>query len=79
MAKKAKTELEGNNTVLFINHARTKFKILRSDTYLVYYSNGNKRIPLDAIRYLPKAFNGSQVEMDSAIKDSLKSKLKLRE
>lgn len=77
MAKKAKTDLLGDTTVLFINHARTKFKILRSDTYLIYYTNGNRRIPLDAIRYLPKMFSGSRIEMDAAVKDSLRLKLNL--
>lgn len=75
MATKAKAELKGDTTILFINAARTKFKVLRSDTYLIYYSNGGKRIPIEAIRYLPKAFSGSHMEMNNAIKTSLQSKL----
>lgn len=52
---------------VFMNRKRTKFKVI-SGQYLVYFNNGNKLIPLEAIQYLPRSFGGSQLEMSEAIR-----------
>lgn len=74
IAKKAETDA---STIVFINTARTAFKMLTGE-YLVYYKNGTRRIPLDAIKHLPEHFGGSPVQMDSAIRKSLEEKLSLK-
>ncbi len=60
--------------VLFINRKKTSFKILNEDKYVIYYKNGNKRIPIDALALLPQNFGGTEFEMNEAIKKSLESK-----
>jgi hypothetical protein len=52
---------------VFMNRARTKFKVI-SGHYLVYFNNGKRLIPLEAIQYLPKNFGGTQLEMSEAIR-----------
>jgi hypothetical protein len=52
---------------VFMNRKRTKFKCI-SGKYLVYFNNGSRIIPLDAIQYLPRNFGGSQLEMSEAIR-----------
>ncbi len=52
--------------VIFMNRANTKFKLLAGE-YLVYYSNGNRRIPLSAIQYLPTSFDGRELNLDKAM------------
>lgn len=71
IAKKSETDA---STLVFINTARTAFKMLTGE-YLVYYRNGTKRIPFEAIRHLPEHFGGSPAQMDSAIRKSLEEKL----
>lgn len=66
-----------DTTFLFINTARTKFKMLRANQYLVYYSNGAQKIPLEAIQFLPQAFGGTEAEMSQAIRRSIETKLGL--
>lgn len=75
VASKAKSKLGPDTTVLFINKAHTSFKMVVNDQYIVYYKNGHRRIPLDAIRYLPSTFGGSELEVQEAIKKSLISKI----
>ena len=52
---------------VFMNRKRTKFKVI-SGQYLVYFNNGNRIIPLEAIQYLPRNFGGSELEMTEAIR-----------
>ena len=79
LADKANTNLTApDSSVLFINTARTKFKLLRANQYLVYYNNGDKRIPLEAIEHLPQAFGGTDAEMSQAIRKSIESKFSKR-
>lgn len=52
---------------VFMNRKRTKFKVI-SGHYLVYFNNGNKLIPLEALQFLPRNFGGSEVEMSEAIR-----------
>lgn len=75
IAEDAKTDL--SHTILFMNRKMTSFKILQQESYLVYFKNGNRRIPLDAIQHLPMAFGGSEFEFNRAIEKSLRSKLRL--
>ncbi len=78
IAKQANTELKGS-TVMFINSKTTMFKLLEDDKYLISYSNGSKRIPLEAIRHLPQAFGGTEMEMKQAIEKTIKEKLRIKE
>lgn len=75
-AKSARTELKGN-TVMFMNRAMTAFKVVTDDKYIVYFNNRHRRIPIDALKYLPQAFGGTELEMKQAIEKSLRVKLRL--
>ena len=66
-----------NSYLVFINSKHTKFKVLLGNKYLVYHDNGNKPVPLDAIRFLPRAFEGEQFVFDKAVKALLQEKLSL--
>lgn len=59
--------LDPESYYVFMNRKRTKFKVI-SGKYLVYFNNGNRMIPLEAIQYLPRNFGGSQLEMSEAIR-----------
>jgi len=59
---------------IFMNRACSKFKML-SGSYLVYFNNGNRRIPLNAIQYLPKNFGGTETQMNEAIRKTLVERL----
>lgn len=76
IAKKASTQVGPESCILFINTSRTSFKIMKANKYLVYYSNGGRRIPLDALKHLPSEFGGSDTEMSDAIEKSLREKVK---
>lgn len=60
--------------ILFINRKMTSFKMISGD-FLVFYKSKNGRIPLDALKYLPQSFGGSEMEMNSAIRQSLLEKI----
>jgi hypothetical protein len=77
VAKEAKAKLGPDSTVLFMNRRGTSFKIVINDTYIVYYKNGNRKIPLDSLRYLPNTFGGTELELQGAIRKSLMTKLHL--
>jgi hypothetical protein len=66
--------LNPENYYVFMNRACTKFKLI-SGHYLVYFNNGNRRIPLEAIQFLPKNFGGSETEMNEAIRKVLTRQL----
>jgi hypothetical protein len=74
IAQEAKTKLGEDSMILFLNHAATKFKVLTANKYVVYYSNGHRRIPLDALKHLPSTFGGTEL---AAIKKSLEGKVKV--
>jgi hypothetical protein len=63
------------DSVLFINRRMTAFKVMTDGLFITYYNNGNRRIPLDAIKFLPQSFGGTEIEMNQAIEKSLRSKL----
>lgn len=75
IAKKAKTKLDADSVVFFLNRKCTAFKIMVGGVYLTYYKNGARKIPLDALTLLPEKFGGSQMEMDDAISKSLEKQL----
>lgn len=70
----AKDKISSPKSVLFINRKMNAFKMLQ-DQFLVFYKSAKGRIPLDALRYLPQSFGGSEMEMNEAIRKSLESKL----
>ncbi len=78
VAKEAKAKIDEDTTLLFINRRLTAFKMLRGKDYLVYYKNEGRRIPIDALRFLPQNFGGAVMEFDLAIKKSLIEKLSLK-
>jgi len=76
IAKKTGVKLDQDSTVVFINTKVNAFKMLHKGEYLVYYRHPERhKIPIDAIRFLPKFFRGTRMEMDEAIKQSLSNKL----
>lgn len=77
MARKAKTKIDEESTVFFLNKKQTAFKVIRGKDYIVYYRNGNKQIPLEALLHLPQAFGGSRTEMDKTIVAMLCSKMNI--
>ncbi len=77
VAKGQSTPLTEHSTILFMNARMTAFKLLRANKYLVYFKNGNRKIPLDALQHLPEFFGGTQFEMSRAIEKSLRTKLNL--
>lgn len=78
IAKNSKTKLE-DTTVLFMNRKCTAFKMLTNNTYCIYYRNGSRRIPLEALSELPMAFGGSAMEMNEAIKKVVVKRLEARQ
>jgi len=55
---------------IFINRAQTKFKIL-NNSYLVYFSNGNRKIPLTAFQYLPVSFGGTELDLKASMQKAI--------
>ena len=55
--------------IVFMNNARTAFKMLAPNNVLVYYRHP-KDHPIDprVIPLLPKVFNGRELDVDSAVK-----------
>lgn len=61
------TKLDPGNFVIFINARRTKMKAYGANEVLSYVRYG-ERISLDAIRYLPMAFQAKQkFDYDAAL------------
>lgn len=75
IAKDAKTDLDADSVVCFVNRPATAFKLMVGGQYLTYYKNNDKKIPLEAIRLLPERFGGTRMEFDSAVKKSLEKQL----
>lgn len=65
--------------VIFLNRKCTAFKILAGNSYLVYYKNKNRKIPLEAIQYLPASFGGDEFEFNKAVEKSLRAKINFSE
>lgn len=77
IAKKARSPITDDTTMLFINTKMTAFKMFQGKSYIVYYKNNGKRIPIEALRFLPQAFGGSDLEMNQAIRRSLSESMGL--
>jgi hypothetical protein len=78
--KSAKIDLDtikSDYVVILMNRRKTAFKMLVDNAYIVYYKNGNRRIPLEAIQYIPQRFGGSEMEFNKAVEKSLKVSLGL--
>lgn len=76
--EKMKDEETKDMVVILLNRATTSFKLLIDNSYIVYYKNGHRRIPLDALQFLPQRFGGSEMEFNRAVERSLREKLKLK-
>lgn len=71
------TTLGKGSLVIFMNRKTSAFKMLAGNDYLVYYNNQGRRIPLDAIQYLPTYFDGTTLEFNKAMEKSVKEKLRI--
>lgn len=60
-----------NHNIVFVNRKMTAFKVLSGNRYLVCYSNGGKRIPLEALWQLPEHFGGDSFHVNAAIKNTV--------
>lgn len=68
--------LPDKSFIVFINKKCTKFKLLAGNSYLVYYNNGNRQIPLEAIQRLPEFFDGRRFNLKGAVQKTIESKVK---
>ena len=78
VAKKAKTKINEDSTIFFLNKKKTAFKVFRGQHYIVYYKHDKGQIPLEALLHLPESFGGSRAEMTQAITSMLCSKLNIQ-
>ncbi len=77
VAEQAKTKLDADSVVIFLNRKTTAFKLMVGGAYLTYYKNGREKIPLEALRLLPTKFGGDQMQFDKAVRESLWKKLQV--
>lgn len=78
--KDAKVDLKtiaSDYVVILMNRKKTAFKMLVDNAYIIYYKNGNRRIPLEAIQYIPQRFGGSEMEFNKAVEKSLRVSLNI--
>jgi len=54
--------------VVFINKARTAFKVMVGPHYILYHNNGSKPFPLEAISHFPEFFDGKRINFSAAAK-----------
>lgn len=67
--------ISSDYVVILMNRANTAFKILIDNAYLVYFKNNGRRIPLEAIQYLPQRFGGSEMEYNRAVRKTLEDRM----
>lgn len=60
-----------NELVVFVNRKQTMFKLLSGPDTVGFYKSPSGRVTMDAIQYLPEAFNGHRINFNSAIKRAL--------
>jgi len=77
-AKIKKSTLSDKSFIVFVNRRATKFKLLVGSTYLVYFNNGDKRFPLEALSNLPLAFEGNKFNFNKAIERTIRQKLETK-
>jgi hypothetical protein len=68
-------KLSKGDLLVFLNHSLTAFKVLAGNSYLVYFNNQKRRVPLEALQYLPEFFGGSEMSFQKAVEKSIRSKL----
>lgn len=76
--KKAQIEpgtLPDRSFIVFLNGKGTKFKLLVGNSYIVYYSNGDRPIPMNAITHLPSCFEGRKFDFTKAVTKTLEGKI----
>jgi len=70
LAKKAGhkvSELEAGEFLVFLNAAKTAFKVLCSNNIVAHYRSPSGYVDLRALQYLPAAFNGGKFNFDRAL------------
>lgn len=68
--------LDEGDFVMFLNRKCTAYKVLKPHAKVIVYQNfGTRRVPLDAIQYLPRNFGGSKFEFEKAVEKALRSKI----
>lgn len=76
--KKQKIDLDtisDDFVVILMNKANTAFKILVDNSYIVYFKNNGRKIPLEAIQYLPEKFGGSEMQYNNAVRKTLQDRM----
>lgn len=71
--------IEGNKLVLFLNSARDKLKMIGPGGIVLGYVKMPKgrRLPLEAIQYIPKTFSGrGKIDLELAVSEFVSEKLK---
>lgn len=77
-ARKENSPLKNlNGYAIFINRARTAFKLIARE-YLVYYRNGRRIIPLTALQFLPERFGAGELNIDKAMSRAILKDLKVK-
>lgn len=85
VAKKLKIDmrsLENQELIVFLNRAKTRMKVVGQSGNLIGYIRmpDNRRIPLEAIQYLPQTFSaGGKIDIEAAIGKSVTDRLKARQ
>lgn len=74
IAKDARTKLDAESVVVFLNRKTTAFKLMVGGQYLTYFKNDGKKIPLEALTMLPVHFGGNTLKYDKAVKAVLEKK-----
>ena len=69
----------GGQYVIFLNKARTMVKMFcKSPDVLLHYKKDGRVIDPGTLRYLPKYVNGSEIQMNKAVKEHLEDCFKRR-
>jgi hypothetical protein len=74
---KAVSTLRPGEFLLFVNRAKTAFKLFSSKNLIAHYRSEH-RIDLRAVEYIPSAFDGGEFNFSAALKKVLEKDLKKR-
>lgn len=83
-AKVHLVNLKPGDLLCFINNKRDKIKVLAplgeedSEGVVAYYKSPHGRIDSNSVQFIPRAFDGSRLDMNSAIKSALLKRLNAR-
>lgn len=78
-------QLNPGEMLLFVNKRKDKFKVIagtsetESNGVLAYYKTRGRPIDVQALKYIPEAFNGQRIEYNSALKRTLEERLNKKE